>query len=305
MLKVAVIGVGYLGQHHARVFSEIQDVELIAVVDTDIKRASEIAVKFGCRYTSDYKEVLPEVDAVSIVTPTTTHYSISFECLRAGKDIFVEKPFTVTVEEADRLIEEAQEQGCIVQVGHIERYNPALLAVERFIEKPDFFESERLSPFLGRGIDVDVTLDLMIHDIDIILTLTHSKVRDIKAVGKKVLTERLDVAKAWIEFENGTSALITASRLSNDRKRQLRIFQNTALLTVDYQNLKVLRHYKDNDGRIQQEGFDVQKQEPLKVELEDFVRSVKNRSRPRVSAEDGREALRVAMMINERIKETS
>ncbi len=305
MLRIAVIGVGYLGQHHARVFSEIQDVELVAVVDTDIKRALEIASKFGCRYTTDYKEILPEVDAVSIVTPTTTHYAISFECLKAGKDIFVEKPFTVNVEEADRLIEEAEEQGCIVQVGHIERYNPALLAVERFIEKPDFFESERLSPFLGRGIDVDVTLDLMIHDIDIILTLTHSKVRDIKAVGKKVLTDRLDVAKAWIEFENGTSALITASRLSNDRKRQLRIFQDTALLTVDYQNLKVLRHYKDTDGRIQQEGFDVQKQEPLKVELEDFVRSVKNRNRPRVSAEDGREALRVAMMINKRIKETS
>ena len=305
MLRVAVIGVGYLGQHHARVYAELEDVELVAVVDTDIRRASEVACRHGCRYVSDYRDILSEVDAVSIVTPTTTHYSISYECLQAGKDIFVEKPFTVTVQEADRLIEEADEQGCIVQVGHIERYNPALLAVERFIDSPDFFESERLSPFLGRGIDVDVTLDLMIHDIDIILTLTHSRVRDIKAVGKRVLTERLDVAKAWIEFENGTSALITASRLSDDKKRVLKIFQETALLTVDYQNLKVMRYFKNSSGEIQQEGFDVYKHEPLKAELEDFVRSVRQRTRPRVSAEDGREALRVAMMINERIKETT
>ena len=303
MINIAVIGVGYLGRHHARVFSELPDARLVAVVDTDLRRASEIAKKHGCRAVSSFEEILDEVDAVSIVTPTTTHYQIALECLKAGKDIFVEKPFTVTVEEADELIEEAEKRERLIQVGHIERYNPAVLAMEDMIDEPGFFESERLSPFLGRGTDVDVTLDLMIHDIDIILTLTHSKVVDVKAVGKRVLTERLDVAKAWIEFENGVSALTTAGRLSSDKKRILKVFQDKSYLTVDYQNLQITRYFKDSEGNISRETFRAEQREPLRLELEDFIDKVRNRTRPKVTGEDGREALRVAMMINEKIKE--
>jgi len=302
MINIAVIGVGYLGRHHARVFSELPDARLVAVVDTDIKRASEIAEKHGCRAVSSFAEILDEVDAVSIVTPTTKHYQIALECLNAEKDIFVEKPFTVTVSEADELINEAVRRDRLIQVGHIERFNPAIIKAEGMIESPIFFESERLSPFLRRGTDVDVTLDLMIHDIDIILTLTNSKVRDVKAVGKKVLTERLDVAKAWIEFENGISALTTAGRLSSEKRRILKVFQENSYVIIDYQEHTITRYGK-REGDICRESFKVERKEPLKLELEDFIRAVKNHERPKVSGEDGREALRVAMMINEKIKE--
>ncbi|RMG67659.1 MAG: gfo/Idh/MocA family oxidoreductase [Nitrospirae bacterium] len=303
MINIAVIGVGYLGRHHARVFSELENVRLYAVVDTEPERAEDAASKYNCLAFSTHEEVLDKVDAVSIVTPTTTHYKIALDCLNAEKDIFVEKPFTVSVEEADRLIDLAEKRGRLVQVGHIERYNPAVLKAESLIDSPAFFESERLSPFLGRGTDVDVTLDLMIHDIDIILSLAHSRVRDVRAVGKRVLSDRLDVAKAWIEFENGISALTTAGRLSREKRRTLKVFQNTSYVVVDYQDLRVTRYFKNSDEEIGREVFQAEPEEPLRLELSDFVHTIKNRLKPRVSGEDGREALKVAMMINERIKE--
>ncbi len=304
MLRIGVIGVGYLGRHHARVFSEIEDVELVAVADVDHKRAEEIAKAYNCAAYSDYKEIFDKVDAVSIVTPTTTHYDIALDCLRNGKDLFIEKPITVTVEEADRLIEEAEKEERIIQVGHIERYNPAIIAIEEMIERPKFMESERLSPFLGRGIDVDVTLDLMIHDIDIIMALSKSRVKAIKAIGAKVLTDNLDVAKAWLEMEDGSSALVTASRLSSEKKRTLKIFQDSGFFVVDYQAGEILTHSRNSEGEIKHGKIKPPKAEPLKEELKDFVRSVKNRKRPRVTAEDGREALKVALYISRRIKET-
>ena len=300
MLKVGVIGVGYLGRHHARVFSEIDGVELVGVVDIDRQRAEEIAERYGCLAFSNHAEMLDRVDAVSIVTPTTTHYPIAMECLEKGRDIFVEKPFTVTIEEADRIIEKARKTGRILQVGHIERFNPAVAAIEGLIESPRFIESERVSPFLGRATDVDVTLDLMIHDIDIILSLTKKKVSHIHAVGAKVLTDRLDVAKAWIEFEDGISALITAGRLATEKRRFLKIYQDSGLTIVDYQKGEIVQHFR-NGGEITRSVISPAHTEPLKAELQDFVRSVLNRTEPRVTGEDGREALKIALEISEKI----
>jgi predicted dehydrogenase len=300
-VKIGVIGVGYLGQHHARIYSEIEEAELSAVVDTDKEKADSFAGKYGSKSYTDYRDILQKVDALSIVTPTTTHYSIALDCLRAGKDVLIEKPITVSVEEADGLIMEAGKQGCIIQVGHLERYNPAVLSASDMIREPLFIESERLSPFLGRGTDVDVTLDLMIHDVDIILSLVALPVKEIKAVGAKVLTEKIDVAKAWLEFENGCMALATVSRLSPEKLRRLKVFQRESYILIDYQNSEIKRYFKSEEG-ISFEITKPQKREPLKEELKDFISNVRERRRPRVSAIEGRDALKVVTEITEKIR---
>jgi len=303
-IRVGVIGVGYLGQHHARIFSEIEGTELTAVVDIDRGKADFFAEKYGCAAHNDYREILHAVDAVSVVTPTTLHHSIALECLRAGKDVLVEKPITVSVDEADDLIMEADKRGCIVQVGHLERYNPAVLYASDMIREPLFVESERLSPFLGRGLDVDVTLDLMIHDVDIILSLVALPVREIKAVGARVLTKKIDVAKAWIEFEKGCTALVTVSRLSPEKLRRLKVFQRDSYILVDYQNSEVKRYFRNQEG-IASETTKPEKCEPLKEELKDFVRCVHERKKPKVSAREGRDALKVVTEITEKIRNSN
>lgn len=300
-LKVGVIGVGYLGQHHARIYSEIKDTELIAVVDTDQERAGPVAEKYGCAAFSDYREILHRVDALSIVTPTTSHYPIALECLRAGRDLLIEKPITGGIKEADELILESEKRGCILQVGHLERYNSALSAASEMIKEPRFIESERLSPFLGRGTDVDVTVDLMIHDADIMLSLISSSVKEIKAVGANVLTDKIDIAKAWLEFENGCTAIMTASRISPEKQRVLKVFQKDSYISVDYQSCEVRRYYWTTEG-MSVDSISPGNKEPLKEELEDFIRCVKNRTRPRVSALEGREALKVVLEITEMIR---
>lgn len=300
-IKVGVIGIGYLGQHHARVYSEIEGAELIALIDTDIKKAKELADKYNCKAYSDYKEIIDKLDAVSIVTPTVSHYEIAMHCLKAGKDLLLEKPMTVNIHEADALISEAEKKGCILQVGHIERFNPAVIAVSGMINKPKFLESERLSPFLGRGIDVDITLDLMIHDIDIMLSLLSSSVRDIMATGASILTDKIDFAKVWLEFENGCMAVATASRLSPEKKRTLRIYQKDSYLTADYQSCEVRTYFK-KDGNMSFDIIQTDKKEPLKEELIDFIRCIKERKKPMVSGIEGRNALMVALDIAEKIK---
>jgi predicted dehydrogenase len=300
-VKVGVIGVGYLGQHHARLYSEIEDSELTAVIDIDKKRADEFAEKYGCEAYTNYRDILDKVDALSIVTPTISHYCIALDCLRAGKDILIEKPITVNVRDADKLITEAKKRGCIIQVGHLERYNPAMLAASDMVKKPMFIESERLSPFLGRGTDVDVTLDLMIHDVDIILSFISLPVKEIRAVGAKVLTDKIDVAKAWLEFESGCTALATVSRLSPEKRRRLKIFQKDSYISIDYQSLEIKRYFRTKEGI----SFNVKKpenKEPLREELKDFVCCIKERRRPRVSAVEGREALKIVMEITAMIK---
>lgn len=313
-VRVGVIGVGYLGQHHARIYSELKDIELVALADTDEKRAITFAEKYGCKAFSDYREILPKVDALSIVTPTTSHHSIAIECLRAGKDILIEKPITENIKEADELIMEAEKHGCILQVGHLERYNSALRAASGMINEPRFIESERLSPFLGRGTDVDVTLDLMIHDADIVLAIMSQQInppfplfskggrvgviKDIRAVGAKVFTDKIDVAKAWLSFENGCTAVLTASRLSPEKQRILKVFQKDSCLYVDYQSCEV-RHYHKTAKGIFLDVIKSDNKEPLREELEDFIRCVKERKRPRVSAIEARKALQIVLDITE------
>jgi predicted dehydrogenase len=303
-LKIAVIGAGYLGSHHARIISGLEGAELAAVVDTDLVRAEEVSAAYGCKAYTDYRKTLDDVQAVSIVTPTVYHHDIAIDCLRAGKDVLIEKPITATVAEADSIIKEAEKQNAIVQVGHLERYNPAVVKVAEFISKPVFIESERVSPFPNRGLDVDVTLDLMIHDIDIVMSLLEgAAVKDVRVVGAKVLTDKFDVAKAWIEFQGGVTALITASRISGQKQRKLKLYQEDSFVMLDYMNKSITRHFKkDAENGIASESLVIEDKEPLKEELIDFVKCVKERRRPRVSASEGRDALEVALRITNSIR---
>lgn len=301
-LKIGVIGVGYLGQHHARIFSELDDVQLVGVADRDRRRADEIAGKYGCSSFTDWQELMLQCDAVSIVTPTTTHHEVAFASLKAGRDVFVEKPVTESLEEAREIIAAAEAGGRILQVGHLERYNPAIVAATGLIQNPRFIEAERLSPFLGRGTDVDVTLDLMIHDIDIVTGLIKSKVRSISAAGDMVLTGKIDAAKAWIEFENNAKALVTASRLAPEKVRSLKVHQADSYISVDYQAQEVRRYFKDATG-IAFDAIKPESREPLKEELKDFVCCVLGRKCPMVSGIEGMQALEIVLRINEIIKQ--
>jgi predicted dehydrogenase len=301
-VNIAVIGVGYLGRHHARIYAGLKDVRLEAVVDIDEAKAVEVSAKCGTRGYTDYRDALDEVDAVSIVTPTVTHHDIALDCLRAGKDVLIEKPVTGTVREADALIEEAGKRGRLIQVGHLERFNPAVLALSKLVDMPEFIESERVSPMQGRGLDVDVTLDLMIHDIDIVMSfLDGASVKDIRVVGAKVLTDKLDVAKAWLEFDSGVKALITASRISSGKQRLLKLYQRDSFVMLDYMDMKIVRHFMSGGG-ISTETMDIQEREPLRGELEDFIDCVRTRRKPMVSGVEGRDALEVALAITEKIK---
>ena len=300
-VKIGVIGVGYLGRHHARIYSEIDGSELIAVADTDSSQSGDIAKTYGCRPFSRYEDIIEICDALSIVTPTTTHYQIAMDCIEAGKDIFIEKPITENVREAKGVVEGAAKKNLILQVGHLERYNPGIVAATEMIKGPRFIESERLSPFLGRGADVDVTLDLMIHDIDIVMSIVRSKLVNIKAIGETVITDKIDVAKAWLEFENGCTALITASRLASEKQRRLKVFQKDAYISVDYQTQEVRRYFK-NGPEISFDVIKPENKEPLKEELKDFVDCVNTRKRPRVSGQEGLDALEVAIRITDMLK---
>lgn len=302
-LKVGVIGVGYLGRHHARIYSELPGVELAALVDTDGSCAKEISDKYCTAAHKDYKGVIGGLQAVSIVTPTPSHFAIAMDCLGAGCDVLVEKPMTMTLDEANMLIEEAEKKDRILQVGHLERYNPAVAAVFKMANSPVFIEAERVSPFLERALNVDVTMDLMIHDIDIVMGLLEGlEIRSISVVGAKVLSERVDVAKAWMEFSGGAKALITASRLSREKRRLLKIFQHDSYMEVDYIKKTIRRYFKKGPEGISSELIEVEDKEPLKEELADFIDCVRTRRKPKVSGAEGRNALKVALQITEMLK---
>lgn len=304
-VKVGVVGVGYLGRHHARIYSTLDGVELEAVVDTDAEKAGEIAGKYGSKAYTDYREILGSVQAVSVVTPTASHCGIAMDFLRAGTDVLIEKPITRTLAEADCLIEEAARRGSILQVGHLERYNPAVVAASKLIDRPRFFESERTSPFLERAANVDVTLDLMIHDIDIVMSLLGAEgVETVRAVGAKVLSDNVDVAKAWVEFKDGAAALITAARVANGTQRRLKIFQRDSYVVLDYQNRQLTRYFL-TPGGISSESITVEDREPLKEELADFIGCVVERRRPMASGTEGRNALQVALSITEMIRKSA
>jgi predicted dehydrogenase len=304
-LKAAVIGVGYLGRHHARIYSSLEGVELIGVADASKEARESVAEQYGTRAYADFRDVIHEADVLSIVTPTVTHFSIAMECLKAGKDILIEKPVTATLEEANKLLQEAHSLGSIVQVGHLERYNPAVIAMGNMVKPPNLpylIEAERVSPYLGRATDVDTTLDLMIHDIDIVASLlARPDIKSIRAAGSMFVSGNIDAAKAWLEFEGGAVAILTASRVANEKKRLLRVYQGDECLELDYQNMKILRKFPE-DNMMGHEEIPIQEREPLREEIVAFIECVREKREPMVSIGEGLDALEVAMEISQQIR---
>ncbi|MGA2192865.1 MAG: Gfo/Idh/MocA family oxidoreductase [Nitrospirota bacterium] len=308
-IDVGVVGVGYLGRHHARIFSDLPGANLVGVADVDLGRAKDVAGSAKTIAYGSYEELIGKVRAVSIAVPTVDHCRIAGAFLRAGIDVLVEKPVTVTVEEADVLVALAEEKGCVFQVGHLERFNSAVRKMVELTTVPKFIECNRLSPFPDRSTDVDVVLDLMIHDIDIILSLVRSPVREIHAVGIPVISKNVDIANARMEFDSGCVANITSSRISIKKERKIRLFQPDTYISLNYQDQEIYAYHripnkKDPEGRPEIVGgkVKVKKDEPLRAELEAFLECVADRSKPLVSGHEGREALKVAMRVQEEIK---
>ncbi len=301
-LKVGVIGVGSLGQHHARVYSEIKDVELVGVADSDPQRAGEIASKNKTRAFSDYRELLKQTQAVSVVVPTSLHYQVAKEVISAGNHLLLEKPITSKIAEAEELVALAEKKSVKLQVGHIERFNPAIRAASEHIHDPKFIECTRIAPFVSRGTDVPVVLDLMIHDIDIILSFVRSPLNNISAIGFNLVSEKEDIANARLEFANGCVANVTASRISIKKERKIRFFQRNAYINVDYMKPEV-KIYKlkgepkgvlDLAKLVDCRELKLDKVEPLRAELSAFVDCVTGNSVPLVTGLDGLMALKVA-----------
>jgi predicted dehydrogenase len=302
-IRAAVIGVGYLGHFHAEKYAELANAELVAVVDLDRERAEVVAGKVGARPCTDYREILDQVDAVSIVVPTQAHYEVAKAFLEKGVHVLLEKPITTTLAEADELIRIAAAQKAVFQVGHLERFNPVVRALDGIVRQPGFIESIRIAPFKPRGTDVNVVLDLMIHDIDIIQNIVGSKVEQINSIGTPVFTDEEDIANARIRFANGCVANVTASRISLKSERKMRIFQPDAYISVDFQN-KTFAVFRKGDGEMfpgvpnitkEEQSFD--HADALKSEIEAFLDAVINGKPPVVSGEDGRQALETALLI--------
>ena len=306
-LKLGVIGVGYLGRFHAQKYAAMDDVDLIGVADVDRKRAESIATECNTTPFTDFLALLDQVDAVSIVVPTIHHHEVAVCCLERSIDLLVEKPITTTLKEADDLISRAEEKNLILQVGHLERFNPAVLAMQPLLNNPLFIEAHRLSVFKNRGTDVDVILDLMIHDIDIILSIIDSPIKDIHTVGAPVITRLTDIANARIVFENGCTANVTVSRISMDNMRRMRIFQPGKYLSVDFSKKEVMS-IKLKQGQtggiplpdVAKHGFT--EQDVLELELKEFISNIRNRNKPTVSGREGRRALDVALRVIKQIK---
>ena len=306
---MGVVGVGYLGQFHAEKYAKMEGVELVGVVDIDLSRAREIAKRHHTQSFVHHSDLYHKVQAVSIAVPTPSHYSIAKDFFLHGIDILLEKPIAKTLQETDELIGLAELKGLILQVGHLERFNGALVATEGMVQDPVFIESHRLGPFTGRETDVDVVIDLMIHDIDVLLCLMKAEVRKIHAIGFPILTPYADFANARIEFENGCVANLTASRVSGEKIRRSRIFQPDGTLTIDYLAQKAFLTKKAtssgnlNPSEIVTEEIPVTKVDALESEIYSFVQSVKHRKKARVSGRDGKEALKVSFQILEKIEE--
>ncbi|MBN1353873.1 MAG: Gfo/Idh/MocA family oxidoreductase [Candidatus Omnitrophica bacterium] len=302
-VNVGVVGVGYLGSLHARVYSQIKNANLVCVCDIDKKCAKKIAKKYRVWYFPDYRTLFDKVDAVSIVVPTSLHYFMAREFLKNGIHVLIEKPITKTIEEAEELIEIADSKNRLIQVGHIERFNPVVRAVEPFLKEPRFIECRRAGPYKtkGRVKDVGVVLDLMIHDIDIILSLVKSEVENIEAVGISTISPHEDIANVRLTFKNGAIADITASRVTKEEVRKIKISQKDSHITMDYLHHEAFV-FKKTDKKVTKEKIKIQKKEPLKEELKSFVNSIQNRTKPLVSGLEGKRALTVALNILDKIK---
>lgn len=317
-VRIGVIGVGHLGQHHVKHYKTLDNVELVGVFDIDRERSSEISKKFDVKAFDDLNSILEEVDALSIVTNTEHHYKIAGKCLKNKKHVFIEKPITAMIEEADKLLSIAEQNRVLIQVGHIERLNPALLALNKYEIKPKFIEIQRLAPYTSRGTDVPVVLDKMIHDIDILLSLVKVPIKKIQATGLSILTDSIDIAHARMRFEDGTVASVMSSRIARDEVRKIKIFQKDLYATLDlligsteiYEvvNDKTSKYkmtipfeYKGSTKLIGYHKPVLSKGDPLRMELESFISSIQGKQQPIVSGKDGRDALEVAIKIQEMI----
>lgn len=303
-LRVGVIGLGRLGINHARVYSELKEVELVGVCDTKKKRAKKVARKYHTTYYTDYHKLLEGLDAVSVVVPTNLHYRIAKDFLKNNINVLVEKPVTKTLMEADELLNIAENRDLILQVGHIERFNSAVRTVEALSQGPQFIECHRLGPYDKRVADIGVVLDLMIHDIDIVLGLVKSEVETIDAIGVSVLSNFEDIANARIKFRNQTICNITASRLTKNVMRKIRIFQKDTYISLDYANQSAHLYRKVNK-KIIKEKINIKREDSLKLELKSFINCVQTHQAPLVSGKEGREALKIALEIVERIGKTA
>jgi predicted dehydrogenase len=307
-IKTAVIGVGHLGQAHARVYDSLEQSELVAVCDINENQGRAIAERHATRYVRDYRELLGQVEAVSIATPTINHHEIALAFLEAGVHVLVEKPIARTLEEADEMIGVAESKNLILQVGHIERFNPAFVALSARVERPRFFEAHRMAVFTPRSLDIDVVMDLMVHELDIIASLVKSEVVKLDAVGIPILTPRIDLANARLEFADGCVANITASRVSGERLRKLRVFQPNEYYSLDYaeQQVAMLKLTPPKTAgalpEISPLGLQIEKREPLLAEIESFIATVQSRTPPAVSGAEGRRALALAIEVLEKIK---
>jgi len=306
-LRVGVAGVGYLGRIHARIYAAMPDVELVGVADTNEKAAQEIAQLHGCHAYADARELLGSVDAVSIVVPTVYHSQVAKPFLERGVHMLMEKPIAPTYEESAELVKLAERAGVIFQVGHLERFNAGVMALAARVQNPRFIEVHRIGPFVARATDVDVVTDLMIHDIDIVLSLVRSDIRNVAATGIHVLTDHVDIANARIEFENGAVANVTASRVSNKKLRRIRVFGDHQYYGLDYaeQKLDITHALPGEVGaewpQIVTETVPITPRPPLDAELDSFVRAVRTSTLPVVNGHVGLEALRVAQLVKEKI----
>jgi predicted dehydrogenase len=300
-----VVGAGSFGRNHIRVCRQSDAAELVAVVDTDRDRAENAAAQSGCAAFTDIAELAGKVDAAIVATPTVTHAGIACRLLEAGIDVLVEKPIAPSLEDARRITGTAAAAGRIVQVGHLERFNPAVQALRRIVTLPLFFEIHRLSLFSPRSLDVDVVLDLMIHDIDIVLCLTGRMPEEIRAAGISILSSKVDIANVRLAFPGGCISNLTASRVSTERVRKIRLFQPSQYISVDYSRQDVLAFSVRGNQEIGFEPVTVEKNEPLKLELESFFQSVTTRRSPEVTGEEGTRALEVALGVLGRIEEHS
>lgn len=302
-VRAAVIGTGYLGKFHADKYAACDGAELVAVVDADTERLAEVAGLLGVLPVSDYRELAGQVDAVSIVVPTKVHFEVAEFFLSRGVHVLLEKPMTATFEEAVELNRIAAEKGVVLQVGFLERFNPVYTALSHSMKSPRFIEASRIGPFKARGTDVSIILDLMIHDLDIILSLVDSPLRDVRASGAPVYSDKVDIANARLEFENGCVANVTASRISLKSERKMRIFQNDSYLNVDFQERRIVKLSRGEGEQMPgvpqlaavEQSFHAS--DPLLEEIQSFLTAVRNGSTPAVTGADGARALEVALMI--------
>src|SRR5213596_2041931 len=299
-LRVGVVGVGHIGGNHARIYAELPQAEFIAIFDIDPVRAAEIAAKYKVKAARSLEEFAGMVDAASVATPTSAHFSVARDLLMRGKHLLIEKPINENTGDARELAQLAGEKRLVLQVGHVERFNPVLSALEQRLTHPRFIEAHRLSPYPNRSTDIGVVLDLMIHDLEIILHLVRSPVQNIDAIGVPVLSRGEDIANARIRFENGCVANVTSSRISPERMRKIRVFQEDAYLSLDYQN-QAGEIYRRADGRITREKVQIEREEPLKQQLTSFVECASTGREPRVSGFQATAALELAVKITKRI----